>query len=54
MNKGGRRKNPIRESFYKLSVDGKTFAKFKNFGNIQSNKDQNDGLFFQQRKKYKK
>lgn len=38
MNKGGRRQDPIWESFYKLSVDGKTVAKCKKCGNIQSNK----------------
>lgn len=38
MNKGGRRQDPIWESFYKLSVDGKTVAKCKKCGKIQSNK----------------
>ena len=33
MNKGGRRKYPIWEYFYKLSVDGKTIAKCENCGN---------------------
>ena len=38
MNKGRRRQGPIWVSFYKLSVDGKTVAKCKKCGNIQSNK----------------
>ena len=38
MNKGGRRKDPIWESFYKLSVNKKAVPKGKNCRNIQSNK----------------
>ena len=38
MNKGGRRKDPIWESVYKLSADGKTVAKCKNCQKVQSNK----------------
>ena len=38
MKERGRRKEPIWEYFYKLSVDGKIVAKCKNCGNIQSNK----------------
>ena len=30
MNEGGRRKDPIWESFYKLSMDRKTVARCKN------------------------
>ena len=38
MNKGDRRQDPIWEFFYNLSVDRKTVAKCKKYGNIQSNK----------------
>ena len=34
MNKGGWRKDSIWQFFYKLSVDGKTIAKYKNCENI--------------------
>ena len=46
MNKGGRRKDPIWESFHKLSVDVKTVAKSKNCRNIQSNKAARMRVYF--------
>ena len=46
MNKEGRRKDPTWESFQKLSVNGKTVAKYKNCENIQSNKTARMGVHF--------